>query len=70
MGALADDTFKAIDRNGDGLASLEEMLHLVNKMEDPQSVELIKKAFPFFDSDGDGKLEFEEWQRLSIARLN
>jgi len=55
----AEEIFKALDTNGDGAVTLDE---LTAKRKTPEQKEKAEKMFKAKDKDGDGKLTLEEFK--------
>ncbi|SVD27275.1 uncharacterized protein METZ01_LOCUS380129, partial [marine metagenome] len=54
-----DELFKARDRNGDGMLTLEEFIGKAEKGNAPARTKRFKKI----DSNGDGKLQLDELKK-------
>ena len=58
------DTFKVFDRDGDGLITAEELKLTMNNLGEPLTKAEVKAMIAEADLDGDGKINFKEFQRL------
>ena len=65
--------FEALDRNGDGLITLDEARHLMHRFVHPlhlpalcstsMSEEEVEALVTTMDGDGDGRVNFKEYQQ-------
>lgn len=60
--------FSALDQNGDGSISREEMLGLLKRMNPALTDEELDKLFKAADKNGDGKLQFVEFMDFLWAK--
>ena len=58
------DAFKVFDRDGDGLITAEELKLTMNNLGEPLTKAEVKAMIAEADLDGDGKINFKEFQRL------
>ena len=56
--------FKVFDRDGDGLITAEELRLTMNNLGEPLSEEEVITMIEEADLDGDGKINFVEFQKL------
>ena len=64
-----DYIFKSLDKNGDGLLSLEELLEGYNKVFGlSMSKEQVAAIFHQIDTDGSGTIDYSEFVAASIDR--
>ena len=69
MGSTSNDedaahAFKVFDRDGDGLITAEELRLTMNNLGEPLTKAEVKAMIAEADLDGDGKINFKEFQRL------
>ena len=57
-------SFKVFDRDGDGLITEDELQVTMNNLGDPMNEVEVKAMIAEADLDGDGKINFREFQRL------
>ena len=57
-------SFKVFDRDGDGLITEDELQITMNNLGDPMNEVKVKEMIADADLDGDGKINFREFQRL------
>jgi Ca2+-binding EF-hand superfamily protein len=53
-------TFKAIDTDGDGLITVDELKKLLNSLGQPVTDDAAGTMLGFMDGDGDGKVTLDE----------
>lgn len=65
-------TFKALDKNGDGKITKEELISgyktIYGLMDEDQIQEEVDKIFRAADIDGNGELDYSEWQVATINK--
>ena len=59
-----EETFRAFDKNGDGYITVEELRHVMNALGERCSDEEIKMMIDSVDSDGDGKVDIDDFAKL------
>merc|ERR1712106_663946 len=68
QGTNADEdaahAFKVFDRDGDGLITAEELRLTMNNLGEPLTESEVKAMIAEADTDGDGKINFEEFKNL------
>ena len=57
-------SFKVFDRDSDGLITKEELMITMNNLGEPLSEEEVITMIEEADLDGDGKINFVEFQKL------
>ena len=64
----AIEAFKVFDRNGNGLISVADIIHVINilgeKLTDKEADEMIRDS----EADSDGLINYEEFIRLMISK--
>ena len=58
------ESFKVFDRNGDGLITEDELQVTMNNLGEPMNEIEVKAMINEADLDGDGKINFREFQLL------
>ena len=58
------ESFKVFDRNGDGLITEDELQITMNNLGEPMDNVEVKAMIDEADLDGDGKINFKEFQLL------
>ena len=58
------ESFKVFDRNGDGLITEDELQVTMNNLGEPMDDVEVKAMIDEADLDGDGKINFKEFQLL------
>ena len=57
-------SFKVFDIDGDGLITEDELQVTMNKLGEPMNDQEVKAMIAEADQDGDGKINFKEFQKL------
>ena len=57
-------SFKVFDRDGDGLITEDELHITMNNIGEPMNENEVKAMIAEADLDGDGKINFKEFQKL------
>ncbi len=60
--------FRVFDRDGDGLISEEELKLTMNNLGEPLTDREVRSMIEEADLDGDGRINFHEFQRLMAAQ--
>ena len=63
------ETFKFIDKNGDGYITREEFLLAMTGKEtaDDAGKQIFAEIMEDFDTDNDGRLNYREWSRMAVT---
>lgn len=61
------DLFRDFDRNGDGTLGLDELNQMLLKINLKTDQKYVCALMNLFDSNSNGKVEFEEFQRYVVA---
>jgi hypothetical protein len=64
IGLLASSDCRVFDRDGDGLISEEELKLTMNNLGEPLTDREVRAMIEEADMDGDGRINFQEFQRL------
>ena len=63
-------SFRVFDRDSDGLITKEELMITMNNLGEPLSEEEVITMIEEADLDGDGKINFVEFQKLFMSLYN
>jgi len=67
-------TFKALDKNGDGRISKEELIQgykrIYKQLDEDQIRQEAEKVFKKADQDGSGEIDYTEWAVATINKRN
>lgn len=63
--ALAE-SFRVFDKNGDGLISSSELLHVMTNLGEKMTIEEAEECIREVDADGDGKVNYEEFIKMMM----
>ena len=61
-------SFNVFDRNGDGLITEDELHITMNNLGEPMNEDEVKAMIAEADLDGDGKINFKEFQILMESK--
>jgi calmodulin len=61
------EAFDAFDRDGDGLVSIEELLHVMENVGEKMTHEEAEASLRRADLDGDGRLSYGEFIAFMLA---
>ena len=62
------ESFKVFDRDGDGLITEDELHITMNNLGEPMNEDEVKAMIAEADLDGDGKINFKEFQLLMDSK--
>ena len=62
------EAFKIFDRDGNGLISADELLHVMISLGENTNMEEIEDLIKEADLDGDGFINYEEFVRLILNK--
>ena len=62
------ESFKMFDRDGDGLITEDELHITMNNLGEPMNEDEVKAMIAEADLDGDGKINFKEFQLLMDSK--